>query len=124
MSGFYKLIDNNIPFSLGLIDVDNFKYINDNYGHQVGDKILTTIISKVRELLDSSCTVGRYGGDEFIIVLKGITEYDILWKILHRVNFGVNSLNIDNIVELENKRKSEQIKRLNQYANKIKEEKL
>ena len=96
----YKLIDNNIPFSLGLIDVDNFKYINDNYGHQVGDKILTTIISKVRELLDSSCTVGRYGGDEFIIVLKGITEYDILWKILHRVNFGVNSLNIDNIVEL------------------------
>lgn len=95
-----SLIENKVPFTVGIIDVDNFKYINDNYGHHTGDKILTTIVTRIRELLDKNCTVGRYGGDEFIIVLKNIVEYDIVWKILHRLNFGVNSLNIDNIVEL------------------------
>ena len=94
------LIQEKTPFTMGLIDVDNFKYINDNYGHQVGDKVLCAVVNRMKELIDSNCVLGRFGGDEYMIILKGITEYDLVWKILHRVNFGVSSLNIDNMVEL------------------------
>ena len=94
------LIKENVPFTFGLIDVDNFKYINDNYGHQVGDRVLYTVVNKMKELIDNNCVLGRFGGDEYMIILKDITEYDLIWKILHRINFGVASLNIDNMVEL------------------------
>ena len=95
-----ELINENIPFTMGLIDVDNFKYINDNYGHSMGDQILCSTVNRIKELIDSNCTLGRFGGDEYMIVLKGITLYEHVWKILHRINYGVASLHIANLVEL------------------------
>ena len=96
-----ELIKQKVPFTLGLIDIDNFKYINDNYGHKFGDKVLVDTVKRMRELLDSNCSIGRFGGDEYLIVLKGITMYETVWKILHRLNFGVASLTFDNHVELQ-----------------------
>lgn len=60
---------NNTPLSLAIIDVDNFKQINDTYGHRIGDKV----IEHLAEILKTYCSdmyyVGRYGGDEFVIIL-------------------------------------------------------
>lgn len=60
------------PICLFMIDVDNFKTINDSYGHQIGDKILKHIAEKLIQTVRSADIVCRYGGDEFAIVCPNI----------------------------------------------------
>jgi diguanylate cyclase (GGDEF)-like protein len=55
-------------FCLGLIDIDHFKSVNDNYGHPVGDKVLESIAQTMVETLRSMDVPARYGGEEFAIL--------------------------------------------------------
>jgi diguanylate cyclase (GGDEF)-like protein len=55
--------------SLILIDLDNFKQVNDNYGHQAGDNILVKVAKLMKQQLRGCDFIGRYGGEEFIIIL-------------------------------------------------------
>jgi diguanylate cyclase (GGDEF)-like protein/PAS domain S-box-containing protein len=55
---------------LMMIDVDNFKGVNDNYGHQVGDEVLIRIASIIKHAFRSDDIVGRVGGDEFMVLMK------------------------------------------------------
>ena len=57
------------PLSLILCDIDGFKDINDTYGHDAGDKVLQTISATLKMLLRKTDTAGRYGGDEFMLIL-------------------------------------------------------
>lgn len=57
-------------FSLLMIDVDHFKSVNDTHGHQVGDHILQRIASKLKAALRATDFIGRYGGEEFSVVLE------------------------------------------------------
>jgi diguanylate cyclase (GGDEF)-like protein len=59
------------PLSLMMLDLDNFKLINDQYGHIAGDSVLQGVASMIDEVVRSSDFAGRYGGEEFIIVLTG-----------------------------------------------------
>ena len=52
-----------------MFDIDNFKEINDSYGHIVGDRILKNVADIVRETLRDTDIAGRFGGDEFILIL-------------------------------------------------------
>ena len=72
------------PFSIIIIDVDNFKTINDMYGHLFGDHILKTIASMLKEY-SADCNVGRIGGDEFLIQDFTEQEYDAIWIKLHNL---------------------------------------
>ena len=56
------------PLSLALLDIDNFKIINDQYGHLMGDNVLEAIAKVIRTNVGTNELVGRYGGDEFVIV--------------------------------------------------------
>lgn len=62
------------PLSIALFDIDYFKKINDTYGHLSGDKILMEIVSLAIEFLPNRLTIGRYGGEEFCIIMPGIEE--------------------------------------------------
>lgn len=57
--------------SLIMIDLDNFKFINDSYGHLIGDIILTSVASKIKKRIRRSDIACRYGGDEFLVLLPG-----------------------------------------------------
>ena len=52
------------------IDIDNLKYINDNYGHYIGDKALIAIADIIKNLFRTNDIVGRIGGDEFLVILQ------------------------------------------------------
>lgn len=56
-------------FSMILFDLDHFKKVNDTYGHLAGDKVLIEVAAKVRDSLRSSDVIGRYGGEEFVLIL-------------------------------------------------------
>lgn len=57
------------PLSISMIDVDHFKAINDTFGHTVGDQVLRQLATLLRESIREPDMVGRYGGEEFLVVL-------------------------------------------------------
>lgn len=68
-----------------MIDIDGFKYYNDQYGHQFGDKILVTFAGVLKENTRDSDLLGRYGGDEFILLLTK-TDAQEAANIITRIN--------------------------------------
>jgi diguanylate cyclase (GGDEF)-like protein/PAS domain S-box-containing protein len=61
---------------LMFIDFDDFKSINDNYGHLLGDKVLIYVISRIKEIFSEGEIIGRIGGDEFVVFAGNITSID------------------------------------------------
>ncbi|GEM_PF-4511915 len=62
----------------GILDLDHFKIINDNYGHQAGDEALKNFASTIKKNLREYDSVGRYGGEEFLVVASGCDENDVI----------------------------------------------
>ncbi|MCL4811960.1 MAG: diguanylate cyclase [Vicinamibacteraceae bacterium] len=62
------------PASLVMLDIDHFKTVNDTYGHQAGDRVLQTLSTTLRRHLRRSDVLGRYGGEEFGILLDTLSE--------------------------------------------------
>lgn len=69
-----KAKENGTEIALLTIDLDRFKYINDTFGHIVGDQILIKVADRLLEFNNGDCHVYRQGGDEFIIILANITR--------------------------------------------------
>lgn len=72
----HYLIENKVPFTLALLDLDNFKFINDTYGHKTGDGVLAGLSNDLERYLEDYGIAGRYGGDEFLIVNLRDHSYD------------------------------------------------
>lgn len=85
--------------AISVIDVDNFKHINDTYGHDVGDIVLQSIAQTILSRVRKTDTVIRYGGDEFVIIFYSIPS-DIFEKKLERIRASVDSLTIADCPEL------------------------
>jgi diguanylate cyclase len=69
---------------IALIDVDGFKQINDTYGHSAGDRTLQKISEIMRSCVRAEDTVGRYGGDEFCVILRNVNKPEAI-RILERM---------------------------------------
>ncbi len=60
--------------TVGMFDVDQFKLVNDTYGHQAGDEVLRGLTAEVQAQLRKYDSVGRYGGDEFLVITPGVRD--------------------------------------------------
>ncbi len=72
-------------FALAFLDIDNFKHINDNFGHVAGDTLLVEVARKIMKCVRDVDTVSRFGGDEFVILLENIQNEEEAMHILHRI---------------------------------------
>ena len=61
-----------------LIDIDNFKYLNDSLGHQAGDELICLMAARLKALIPQSYTLARLGGDEFVILMSDISSADLV----------------------------------------------
>ena len=94
------LVAEGIPFTLAIVDIDNFKYVNDTYGHITGDKVLIEVAERIKKVIEGKGFVGRFGGDEFLIVFPKITDYKEVWENAHKLMKFMNSNEIQNIIGL------------------------
>lgn len=85
-----EYINNRIPFSIILLDIDYFKTINDNYGHLVGDRVLRDTAEVIQHSLRKPDILARYGGEEFIICLPN-TQPNQANIIAERVKSAIDS---------------------------------
>ncbi len=80
---------NHGQVAVALIDLDNFKFINDSLGHSVGDKLLVEMSQRLRAALRGTETVARYGGDEFVLILSDELNLETAAIALDRVQAAV-----------------------------------
>ena len=67
-----------IPFGLLMMDLDRFKRVNDQHGHNAGDAVLRMVSKTFQNALRKSDFVGRWGGEEFVAILRGVSEAELL----------------------------------------------
>jgi diguanylate cyclase (GGDEF)-like protein len=79
-----------LHFALLFLDLDKFKAINDQHGHDEGDKVLMSAASQLQHALRKDDSVARFGGDEFVIYLHGVSDQEIAKSISEKIR---NSLN-------------------------------
>ncbi len=120
------------PLSLIFLDIDFFKSINDNFGHDCGDQVLHSVASRIKESIRNSDIVFRYGGEEFVILLSE-TSHEEAIEIAERVRSAIEqhtiaydmqtlkitaSLGVSSLQEKENSQSL--VKRADDYMYKAK----
>lgn len=94
---YYKLYDkgkeNNFNLAVIMIDIDNFKSINDIYGHQYGDEAIRVVAKTINRSIRNCDIVGRYGGEEFIAIINNNDERNIV-AIADRIRENIEQLSI------------------------------
>jgi diguanylate cyclase (GGDEF)-like protein len=82
------------PLSLAYLDVDDFKKVNDRFGHREGDRLLRKTAEMIGSALRSTDVIGRLGGDEFAVLLEGADEETAL-TVVERIQASLRSLERD-----------------------------
>lgn len=85
---FEKAIRYNDIFSVIIIDIDFFKSVNDNFGHQIGDDVLKESAKILSSCIRTSDTLGRWGGEEFLIICPNSKQEDAI-KLANRINIAI-----------------------------------
>lgn len=84
---------NNEFLSLAVIDIDDFKHINDSFGHQTGDAVLTVAGEAIRQVCRESDFAARFGGEEFVVLMHG-SNTDASTMIGERIRKKINALDL------------------------------
>jgi diguanylate cyclase (GGDEF)-like protein len=88
-----RAVRTNTPLALALVDIDHFKMVNDTYGHLVGDKALRAVTDGLRSQLRVYDVAGRFGGEEFVVLLPHAREGDAL-SVAERLRAHIAGLSI------------------------------
>jgi diguanylate cyclase (GGDEF)-like protein len=88
-----RAVRTNTPLALALVDIDHFKVVNDTYGHLVGDKALRAVTDGLSSQLRVYDVAGRFGGEEFVVLLPHAREEDAL-SVAERLRAHIAGLSI------------------------------
>jgi diguanylate cyclase (GGDEF)-like protein len=99
----FELLDQEIErahlleqcLSIAIFDLDDFKRINDTYGHQEGDKVLLEVSLAIKESVRDADLIGRYGGEEFMVIFPA-TANEQAEFVANRIRTAVEALNFEN----------------------------
>jgi len=91
-----RLFKDNLVCSISMIDIDNFKHINDTYGHDMGDKVIIDLANNIKNTITSNDIAARWGGEEFIIYFKD-KDIDSSYKICEELREKVYLSKVDEI---------------------------
>lgn len=83
-----------LPYAVGILDVDHFKLINDRFGHEAGDQALCLIANAIRDALREYDQCGRWGGEEFLILLPD-TSLAFAVQVAERVRLAIRNASFD-----------------------------
>lgn len=89
-----RSLRNRQPLSCLFLDIDYFKRINDNFGHQAGDHVLALVASAIKKQLRSNDVLSRFGGEEFVALLSGSCE-SVSGEVAERIRSSIAALNIE-----------------------------
>jgi len=92
-----RLEQNGQRCSVLLLDVNDFKLVNDQMGHKMGDEYLLLIANQLKESVKKSDIVARWGGDEFLILSPDVQSKEELDKMLERIHQNLKQLSFNNI---------------------------
>ncbi|RME22961.1 MAG: diguanylate cyclase [Deltaproteobacteria bacterium] len=76
------------PLGVAMVDIDHFKQVNDHHGHAVGDRVLCAVAERMRGRLRDDCTLGRFGGEEFLLVAPN-ADADAITAIGERLRAAI-----------------------------------
>ena len=110
-------IEDNFNIYIILLDIDNFKNLNDIYGHIIGDKIISETADKITSIINKKDYVCRYGGDEFIILLIEENDENIINKLMKIVETPSNNKELNGINITYSIGVAKQIDKLLSYFN-------
>lgn len=85
---------NEQPLSCLFLDIDFFKNVNDNYGHQAGDVVLAAVADEIKKQLRSNDVLSRYGGEEFVALLTNIDK-EMAFEIAERIRKTIKKLSVE-----------------------------
>jgi len=114
--------------TVAMVDIDNFKFINDTYGHLYGDYVLKRIVSTIMSNLRQDDIVGRYGGDEFLVILRD-TSREEGYAMMERIRKKILELEWENdlvvtisggVIELETDELASLFKKVDQLLYRAK----
>lgn len=80
-----------------MLDIDNFKNVNDTYGHPFGDAVITAVADVIKKVIGSSGVAGRVGGDEFMVILNNSGDELALRNYLRGIKMNVGTLFLDKV---------------------------
>lgn len=81
------------PLAVAMLDLDDFKTINDRYGHATGDLLLVEVANRLKYIMRGEDTVARLGGDEFVLILNDVQDVAELQKVMQRILVAISTLN-------------------------------
>lgn len=73
---FQQAVYQNNPLTIAMLDLDHFKEVNDQFGHQVGDEVLRECVQRIQAVVPENATLARYGGEEFVLMFEGSRHLD------------------------------------------------
>lgn len=90
------LEDTSIEFAIVMMDIDDFKKVNDVYGHQVGDEILISITKTINQNLHGKDIAARYGGEEIVIYIDEVQNYNIVYNRIDSIRKEITNIISEN----------------------------
>jgi len=91
-----KIIEKSKNIALAMIDIDNFKSINDTYGHNTGDKVIKALANHIKQSIKGKDIIARLGGEEFVLLLQDIKTLDAI-NFVNKICKDISKIKVDGI---------------------------